>query len=52
MALGYLWIAGRLSIFFIDSVDYIETHVINAQVDYKYDYNGGPSLQHISQLPV
>ena len=37
--------------FFIDSVDYIETHAINAQVDYKYDYNGGPSVQHISQLP-
>jgi len=37
--------------FFIDSVDYIETHAINAQVDYKYNYNGGVNLQHLSQLP-
>lgn len=37
--------------FFIDSIDYIETHGINAQVDYKYSYNGGVSLQHLSQLP-
>ncbi|MES1221204.1 MAG: M23 family metallopeptidase, partial [Bacteroidota bacterium] len=37
--------------FFIDSIDYIETHAINAQVDYKYQYSGGVALQHISQLP-
>jgi murein DD-endopeptidase MepM/ murein hydrolase activator NlpD len=37
--------------FFIDSIDYIETRAINAQVDYKYQYNGGVALQHISQLP-
>jgi len=37
--------------FFIDSIDYIETHAINAQVDYKYSYGGGVNLQHLSQLP-
>jgi len=37
--------------FFIDSIDYIETHAINAQVDYKLQYNGGIDLQHLSQLP-
>jgi len=37
--------------FFIDSVDYIETHAINAQIDFKYNYNGGVNLQHLSQLP-
>jgi murein DD-endopeptidase MepM/ murein hydrolase activator NlpD len=37
--------------FFIDSIDYIETHAINAQVDYKYSYNGGVDVQHLSQLP-
>jgi hypothetical protein len=37
--------------FFIDSVDYVETHAINAQVDYKYSYNGGVDVQHLSQLP-
>ncbi|MCW3117397.1 MAG: hypothetical protein JWM28_1479, partial [Chitinophagaceae bacterium] len=37
--------------FFLDSIDYIETHAINAQVDYRYKYNGGVALQHISQLP-
>ena len=37
--------------FFIDSIDYIETRAINAQVDYRLQYNGGVDLQHISQLP-
>ena len=37
--------------FFIDSIDYVETHAINAQVDYKYSYNGGVNVQHLSQLP-
>ncbi len=37
--------------FYIDSIDYVETHGINAQVDYKYSYNGGVNLQHLSQLP-
>jgi murein DD-endopeptidase MepM/ murein hydrolase activator NlpD len=37
--------------FFLDSVDYVETHAINAQVDYKYSYNGGVDVQHLSQLP-
>ncbi|MGC4037949.1 MAG: M23 family metallopeptidase [Chitinophagaceae bacterium] len=37
--------------FFLDSIDYIETHGINAQVDYKYNYGGGVNVQHLSQLP-
>lgn len=37
--------------FFIDSIDYIETHAINAQIDYRYSYNGGIKVQHLSQLP-
>jgi len=37
--------------FILDSIDYDETIYINAQVDYKYRYNGGAWLQHLSQLP-
>ncbi len=37
--------------FVLDSIDYDETHYINAHIDYKHDYNGGVFLQHISQLP-
>jgi hypothetical protein len=37
--------------FFLDSIDYVETHAINAQVDYKYNFGGGVNLQHVSQLP-
>jgi Peptidase family M23 len=37
--------------FSLDSIDYNETHYINAQIDYKYRYNGGPFLQNLSQLP-
>jgi Peptidase family M23 len=37
--------------FVLDSIDYDETHYINAHIDYKHDYNGGVYLQHISQLP-
>ncbi len=37
--------------FILDSIDYDETVYINAQVDYKYRYNGGAWLQHLSQLP-
>jgi murein DD-endopeptidase MepM/ murein hydrolase activator NlpD len=37
--------------FVLDSIDYDETVFINAQIDYKYDYNGGPYLQHLAQLP-
>jgi hypothetical protein len=37
--------------FVLDSIDYDETHYINAHIDYKHDYNGGVFLQHLSQLP-
>lgn len=37
--------------FVLDSIDYIETRDVNAQIDYKYKSRGGPYLQHISQLP-
>jgi hypothetical protein len=36
--------------FLLDSIDYDETVYINAQVDYKYRFNGGAWLQHLSQL--
>ena len=37
--------------FSLDSIDYNETHYVNAQIDYKYRYDGGSFLQHLSQLP-
>lgn len=37
--------------FVLDSIDYDETVYLNAQIDYKYKYNGGSYLQHIAQLP-
>ncbi len=37
--------------FVLDSLDYDETVYMNAQVDYKYRYNGGGWLQHLSVLP-
>ena len=37
--------------FEIDSVGYDATRYMNAQIDYRYKYNGGPYLQHLSQLP-
>ena len=37
--------------FMLDSIDYNETVYVNSQIDYRYDYNGGPYLQHLSQLP-
>jgi hypothetical protein len=37
--------------FLLDSIDYDETHYINAHIDYKHDYNGGIYLQHVSKLP-
>jgi hypothetical protein len=37
--------------FVIDSISYDETVFMNAQVDYKYRFNGGAWLQHLSQLP-
>jgi murein DD-endopeptidase MepM/ murein hydrolase activator NlpD len=36
--------------FTLDSIGYNETRYINAQIDYKYHYDGGSFLQHLSQL--
>ena len=32
-------------------MDYNETDYVNAHVDYKYRYNGGPYLQLLFKLP-
>jgi murein DD-endopeptidase MepM/ murein hydrolase activator NlpD len=37
--------------FSLDSISYAETGYLNAHIDYKYRYNGGPYFQHLSQLP-
>jgi murein DD-endopeptidase MepM/ murein hydrolase activator NlpD len=37
--------------FEIDSISYDETSYMNAHIDFKYKYNGGPFLQYISRLP-
>ena len=37
--------------FFIDNIDYNETHYLNAHIDYRYKHNGGAYLQHLSKLP-
>lgn len=40
-----------MSVFLLDSIDYDETAFIDAQIDRRYRYNGGPYLQHLSSLP-
>ena len=37
--------------FRLDSISYAETGYLNAHIDYKYRYNGGPYFQHLSQFP-
>ena len=37
--------------FEIDSISYDETGYMNAHIDFRYKYNGGPYLQHVSPLP-
>lgn len=37
--------------FELNNIDYNETVYVNAQIDYKHDYNGGVYIQHLSQLP-
>ena len=37
--------------FAMDSIDYNETLYVNAHIDYREKYNGGPFLQHLSLLP-
>lgn len=37
--------------FILDSISYTETGYMNAHIDYSYRFNGGPYIQHLSQLP-
>ncbi|HYM92734.1 MAG TPA: M23 family metallopeptidase [Chitinophagaceae bacterium] len=37
--------------FVLDSIDYNESEYVNAQIDYKFHYNGGAYLQHLSLMP-
>ena len=37
--------------FVIDSISYTGTSYMNAHIDYKYRYNGGAFLQHLSRMP-
>lgn len=47
-----LFLDDVLQVYFkLDSIDYEETVYLNAQIDYKYKYNGGSYLQHVSKMP-
>lgn len=37
--------------FSLESIDYQETAYINSHIDYRFRYNGGAFLQHLSRLP-
>lgn len=37
--------------FVLDNIDYLETRYLNAQIDYRYKFNGGGWLQHLSPMP-
>lgn len=37
--------------FILDSIGYDKTRYLNAHIDYKYHFNGGPFFQHLSRLP-
>ncbi|HSU28327.1 MAG TPA: M23 family metallopeptidase, partial [Chitinophagaceae bacterium] len=37
--------------FILDSINYDESTLIHAQIDYRYHYNGGAFLQNLSPLP-
>jgi hypothetical protein len=37
--------------FVLDDISYNETRYLNAQIDYRYKYSGGPYLQHLSCMP-
>ncbi len=37
--------------YLIDNIDYRESDYINAHIDWKHKFNGGPYLQHLSRLP-
>ncbi len=38
-------------VFRLDSISYKETGYMNAHIDYKYRFNGGPFFQNLFQLP-
>lgn len=40
-----------ISGFQIDSISYAETRYMNANIDFRLKYTGGPYLQHLSRLP-
>ncbi len=47
-----LFIDGKaISGFELDNIGYDETEYMNAHIDYKHKYNGGPYFQHLSPLP-
>jgi len=49
---GKIFLDGQPLIeFFLDSMDYEETDYVNAHIDYKYKYSGGPYLQLLFKLP-
>lgn len=37
--------------FRMDNIGYDETRYLNAHIDYRLRYSGGPMIQHLSQLP-
>lgn len=37
--------------FILDNMDYPESVYVNAQIDYRHKFYGGPYLQHLSRLP-
>ncbi|HVG40880.1 MAG TPA: M23 family metallopeptidase [Chitinophagaceae bacterium] len=37
--------------FILDDISYDETRYLNAQIDYRYKYNGGAYVQHLSRMP-
>lgn len=37
--------------FILDNINYYESVYVNAQIDYRFKFNGGSNLQHLSKLP-
>ncbi len=37
--------------FILDDINYAQTRYLNAQTDYRFKYNGGSWLQHLSAMP-
>lgn len=37
--------------YLVDNINYRESEYVNAHIDWKYKFNGGPYLQHLSRLP-